>query len=244
MPLFYQHENLHIYFGDASSALSPHDHGLTTTSPSVDKLFAIPGYANLKKDLQLEHLMFLRQEHRTKGVFIEHAQSLIPFSDEGDFLATQLPKIGIGVLTADCVPVVIYAPDIHAVSVVHAGWRGVVDGIVLIAALELRNRGAQPGKLQIFIGPCAKVCCYEVQAHFYHVMHPDYQSDAIFINGGHHFFDMPLLIQMQLQELGISSEQINSAFNFCTICNHSFYSHRRQGPLAGRQMTVVALLRS
>ncbi|MDE7180240.1 MAG: polyphenol oxidase family protein [Muribaculaceae bacterium] len=81
---------------------------------------------------------------------------------EEDGLITSTPGISIGVRTADCVPVLLYAPDIRSVAAVHAGWRGTLDGIVSNALDMLRDMGAAPARTYAVFGPSISGAVYEV----------------------------------------------------------------------------------
>lgn len=82
--------------------------------------------------------------------------------DDTDALITFTPGLAVGVRTADCVPIVLSAPDIGAVAAVHAGWRGTLGGIAGKVADFLIKKGADPKLMHAAMGPCICVDCYEV----------------------------------------------------------------------------------
>jgi hypothetical protein len=79
-----------------------------------------------------------------------------------DAIVTRRCDITIGVRTADCVPIILYAPDIRAVAAVHAGWRGTLGGIVDNTVALLRTLGADTARIQAIFGPSICGNCYEV----------------------------------------------------------------------------------
>lgn len=79
-----------------------------------------------------------------------------------DALICRIPGIRIGVRTADCVPVVVFALDINAVAAIHAGWKGTLNGIVTKTICRLKDMGASPAAAHALIGPCICHECYEV----------------------------------------------------------------------------------
>lgn len=83
---------------------------------------------------------------------------------ETDALVSFNPGTEVGVRTADCVPVMIYAPDVRAVAAVHAGWKGTLGRIVENVVKLLEDRGADPAGMKAFIGPSICQDCYEVDA--------------------------------------------------------------------------------
>ncbi len=241
--LIHNTPSLCIYFGDAQDKLFPADY---LNLPLDANLFSISNYARMLELLHLKNFVFLHQTHSTSGLVItssEQAQQVRPFFLEGDYLVTDQPLIGVGVMTADCLPVVLYDPVHQAIATIHAGWRGSVQGIVL-KALEVmkENFGTKSEQLMVFFGPCAKVCCYEVGQDFL-----DGLKECSFINhvvqrrDSKIFFDVPMYNQLLLESVGVPQTAFQWQYNKCTMCDHSFYSHRRQGQAAGRQMTVVCL---
>lgn len=81
-----------------------------------------------------------------------------------DALITQRRRIYVGVRTADCVPVLLYAPDIKAVAAVHAGWKGTLGKLPQLTALRMRRMGASLAEMKAWIGPCVCGDCYEVDS--------------------------------------------------------------------------------
>ena len=80
---------------------------------------------------------------------------------ETDALITQLPGVAVGVRTADCVPILLYAPDIMAVAAVHAGWKGTVGNIVGNTIDRLVSLGADVNGIRAAFGPSICGECYE-----------------------------------------------------------------------------------
>lgn len=82
--------------------------------------------------------------------------------EDTDALITFKRKIPVGVVTADCVPILIYAPDIKAIGAIHAGWKGTLGGIVDNVSRLLMGRGADLFKLKVIFGPSISQKMYEV----------------------------------------------------------------------------------
>ena len=82
---------------------------------------------------------------------------------QGDALMTNEPGILLAVRSADCVPVFLADPENRAVAAIHAGWKGMLEGIVEKTVGEMRRIfGTQPRSVLAAIGPCIRACCYEV----------------------------------------------------------------------------------
>lgn len=94
------------------------------------------------------------------GILTENQRS---FPDT-DAIITRLVGEEIGVRTADCVPVVLYAADIKAVAAVHAGWKGSEGGILSITIEKLKEMGSRPENIYVKFGPAICGDCYEVDS--------------------------------------------------------------------------------
>lgn len=235
-----------IYFGDAKDQMYPSQYENWNDFSLLSREPIIP----IADRLHLKQIFFLRQLHGVLGCIVSPSllQAVPPFSKDGDFLITQEPHVGIGIVTADCLPVIAYDRKRHAIGIAHAGWRGAVAGVVPAMIAELSNAYASdPADLTLFFGPSAKRCCYEVNTQFTTHLEPYPYSDKVLHQQGDSlFFDLPLFIEQQLFSLGVSQQSIRKEYNACTICDTRFHSHRR-GAMAGisnsigRQMTVVAI---
>lgn len=210
-----------IFFGNAS------------TSPVSHKNEAqFKGYCNeLRQQLDLKNIVVQHQVHGTDGWFIDDINQLtspaIYKEREGDFLITNQQGLGIGVITADCLSIIFYAPQHNLVAVAHAGWRGSVAGIT-IKVLEnfIQKYNLDVSQVQVYFGPAARSCCYEVQQDFVNNL-PSGMQSFVTQRDGKYFFDNSGLNKQQLTACGILPEKIYDQYNLCTICNHQFCSYRR-----------------
>ena len=92
-----------IYFGNADDELNPDQY---LQYPPGIRLLALESYKKLKKLMQLQSLTFLRQAHSDTGFVL--TEPVEPFKQEGDFLVTEKKHLGIGVMTADCLPIIFF----------------------------------------------------------------------------------------------------------------------------------------
>lgn len=154
-----------------------------------------------------------------------------PVAEPADGHATALRGTGVMVLAADCVPVVLAAPG--AVAAVHAGWRGLAAGVLQSGVSALREL-APTGETVAVIGPCAGACCYEVGAEVLRALDlpgpPARATKAL--------LDLRAAARARLLAAGI--DQLIEV-DFCTICEQSLFSHRREGAAAGRQAAIAWL---
>jgi polyphenol oxidase len=226
-----------IYFGDSTNNISKAEHCIPASAP----LISHPSFQEVKTNCALENLAFLNQTHGADGFVVEkHTPA---FDDDGDFLITAQKNVGIGIMTADCLPIIFYDHRLHIAAIAHAGWRGTVAGIAQKTVHQMTLLGSRRENVKIFFGPSAKVCCYTVSNDFKNNIPNNLVNSVITIRDNQHYFDLPLFNYLQLQKLGIVKESVNVAYNLCTLCNYQFHSARRQKEAHTdfRQMTVVTL---
>jgi YfiH family protein len=159
---------------------------------------------------------------------------------EMDALITSQKGLFLGVQTADCFPIFIYAPKIPAGAIIHAGWRGVVQNIVPKTLNKIISEmGSDPSDLFIAIGPGLQKECFEVRTDVFSLFpenfltaHPD--SDK-------RFLDLSAYLVQQLRSFTIPKQQIYSS-NDCTKCNQKrYYSFRRDGEKSGRMLGIIGI---
>ena len=144
---------------------------------------------------------------------------------EVDAHVTTRTDIAPIVLTADCLPVVLSSES--GVAVVHAGWRGIVDGVLEAAIEQLRALGAEDDTLHASIGPGAGPCCYEVGGEAKEQL----KSHLVGNNA-----DLKAAAGRRIANAGADSVQ---DVGLCTICDERFFSHRRDNGVTGRQAGIA-----
>lgn len=156
-------------------------------------------------------------------------------SGEGDALVTSLPGLAATVVTADCVPVLVASPE--AVAAVHAGWRGVVAGVVPAALDELRARGGLE-RAVAWLGPAIGACCYEVGEEVAARVAAAAGTDVRRAGErGRPHLDLSRAVAAQLAAAGV--ERIVRV-EACTRCRAEWlWSHRRDGDGCGRNLAMI-----
>jgi hypothetical protein len=189
-----------------------------------------------------------RQVH---GAEVVTAQAWRPRgpAPQGDAVVATSPGTSVGIVTADCVPILLVAGDGAAVAAVHAGWRGLARGVVGagVAAL-VRASGAPVARVVAAIGPHIGRCCYEVDAPVLDALSGQLGATALAtarpVRVGHAMLDLGALAQAALLCAGVPAHAIGRAAALCTACDRErFHSHRRDGPEAGRLVHFVAVPR-
>lgn len=162
-----------------------------------------------------------------EGGFLGHLRDW----PEGDGLVTGTPGTALVVLGADCLPVAMWRRDRPRVAAAHAGWRGLVAGVLEATVGAL---GA-PGSVGAAIGPGIGPCCYPVSAEVREVFAERF-GEAVVVGEA---VDLPGAARVALAAAGVPPEDIVSV-GACTSCApERFYSYRRDGAAAGRQAGVV-----
>lgn len=191
--------------------------------------------------LNPQRLVLVKQVHSANLIWVSE-QKKPSETCLADGMMTVTPGLVLGVLTADCVPVFFYDPEHHGAGVVHAGWRGLSQGIVrkMVQAFRL-NLASNPGKMQIALGPGIRKCCYEVGSEFEDVF-PEFYKPPLKQEGektGR--MDLIQAVLSDLSAEGIVPEKIHDC-GFCTSCrNEDFFSYRRERKIDERILSVIAL---
>ena len=154
-----------------------------------------------------------------------------------DALITDVPGLPLGILTAGCLPVLIFDPVTPAVAAIHAGWRGSRGGILGNTLRLMKDSfGTRPEDVLAELGPCIGKCCYRVSSEFSGIF-PGYVSGS---DGGV-FFDLSGFNKEALIECGVKPRRINDS-GLCTFClKRDFFSYRRENISAGRMLSAVML---
>lgn len=161
---------------------------------------------------------------------------------EADAIVCRVAGIAVGVVTADCVPILLAADRARAVAAVHAGWRGLTAGVVAAGVAVLAGAGRPPELAAI--GPHVGPCCYEVDEPVLRAVRARFAdgvpADAVRPGRpGHAWLDLGLLAEAELLRAGIPV--VSRATARCTVCDpERFHSYRRDGPRAGRLLHFVA----
>lgn len=158
---------------------------------------------------------------------------------EADAAVAGSTGVLLGILTADCLPILLVDPERRAVAVAHAGWRGSAQGVASAAVAALLQRGSRPENLIAALGPANNVCCYEVGDE----LRERFGAEAavVFRPGprSRPHLDVRLANVRQLERAGVAGDRIHHVAD-CTSCRPDLYpSYRRDGPGAGRMLSYV-----
>ena len=150
---------------------------------------------------------------------------------EGDGLVTEAPGLALVVLGADCLPVLLWRVDRPAVAAVHAGWRGLVGGVLEAAIARLGD----PARTAAAIGPGVGPCCYPVDAALRRRFAAAFGDETVRPPA----VDLSRAARAALLGSGLRDGAV-SAVDACTSCEpERFFSYRRDGPVTGRHGGII-----
>ena len=165
---------------------------------------------------------------------------------EADALVSNRPGVALGVLTADCAPLLLEDAQAGVIGAAHAGWKGAFTGIIGATVGLMEKLGACRGRITAAVGPCIARRSYEVDDGFRARFEAAAaENGAFFADGraGHHFFDLEGFCLAQLAAQGVTRAQGLGADTKSDEAR--FFSYRRT-TLAGeqdygRQLSLIAL---
>jgi YfiH family protein len=162
-----------------------------------------------------------------------------------DALVSASADAMLTIRTADCVPILLVAPAAHAVAAVHAGWRGLLAGVVErgVAALDDRY-GAAPDTVQAAVGPAICGTCYEFGAEHLREFVTRYGADAETAwrpgaSSERGYLDVRRLATIALGRAGLASDAVSLAGPCTAEHPRALHSYRRDGAGAGRQLSYI-----
>ena len=197
----------------------------------------------IANELGLSGVNLLKQVHGDRVLIVSEMTSGRE-RGEADAQVTELPGIGIGIATADCVPILLASEDAQVVAAVHAGWRGTLAEISAKTVRVIKETyGIEPGSLKAAIGPSIGRCCYEVGAEVGSEFRDKYSDTAEYLfaaENGKYMLDLSLANEILLRSEGVTEVE---ALELCTKCSPEFYSYRGDGKGTGRQLSVIGISR-
>jgi YfiH family protein len=167
---------------------------------------------------------------------------------KADALVTRTPGLAVGVLAADCAPVLFADPEARVVGAAHAGWRGALSGVIEATLDAMESLGARRDRIGAAVGPCISQEAYEVGKEFQATFLQADPANAVFFGQGadedHVQFDLPGYCLQRLRSAGIAKSE---SLAVCTYSNESnFFSYRRSThrgePDYGRQISAMLIL--
>ena len=184
---------------------------------------------------------------QTHSLNVAVVNDIKDFFPDTDGLISLNPAIPVGVVTADCVPIFLYAPDLGAAAAVHAGWKGTLGGIVDKAVKAMSDLGADPVRIHVFFGPSISGEVYEVSPDLAALFAENGFDSSISFpagEGGRPHIDLQDVNIKRLMKLGVKEGHIMPC-SLCTLSatdseGHPYLpSHRRSGGSPARLLSYI-----
>ncbi len=190
-------------------------------------------------------LMTLYQTHSAACITLRE-----PWSDgnrpHADALVTDRPGFLLGIVTADCAPILLADRDAGVVGAAHAGWKGAIGGVTDTAVLAMEALGAQRDRIRAAIGPCIARASYEVDAAFqrrFEIDDPENERFFAPARDGHAQFDLEAYVAHRLAAAGVRTVEAMGLDTYADA--DRFYSFRRSThrgePDYGRQISLIGV---
>ena len=181
--------------------------------------------ASKKISKSYKKLFLLNQIHSNKFFFIKSCKFKKKLT--GDALITDQKKIVLVVLTADCVPVLIFDKKLKIISAIHAGWKGAYKGIIQKVLNYFKKQGSESKNLIAAIGPCISQKNYEVQNDFKSKFLKQSKRNKIFFKKVKNktYFSLNKYVKFQLESLGV--KKIDIIYQDTYNQKNNFFSARR-----------------
>ncbi len=166
---------------------------------------------------------------------------------KADAMVTDRPNIMLGILTADCTPVLFHDPVAGVIGACHSGWRGSYGGISASTVDAMEKLGAKRENIHAAVGPCIARQSYEVDGAFRDtILAGPEGTDDLFdpsVRAGHFMFDLPEYVRRRTIATGIASVELVARDTLAE--EELFYSYRRttlrKEPDYGRQLSAIML---
>jgi polyphenol oxidase len=193
-----------------------------------------------------DRLLSLSQQHSAEAVTVKKPWDGAK-TPEADAMVTSTPGLALGVLTADCAPVLFADGEAGVIGAAHAGWRGALSGIVEATVKAMEKLGAAPERITAVIGPAISQKAYEVGSQYLEQFLAEEPGSGPFFvtdeGSGEPHFDLPGYVGERLARAGVG--QI-ADLGLCTYCEETrLFSYRRSQHHGeedyGRQISAIVL---
>jgi YfiH family protein len=179
-------------------------------------------------DASAADLVTVHQIHSADAVRVD-APWLRESAPRADGMATATPGIVLGILTADCAPILLADPEARVIGAAHAGWRGALGGVLEATVRAMTGLGAAPSRIVAGIGPCIAQRSYEVGPEFPASFLADDPRNEMFFQpaaaAGKWLFDLKRYVASRLDGIGV--QRITMMPNDTCAEEDRFFSYRR-----------------
>tara|TARA_A100001234_G_scaffold206918_1_gene203777 strand:+ start:4546 stop:5307 length:762 start_codon:yes stop_codon:yes gene_type:complete len=209
---------------------------------------------NIRKNLNIvksklrtnsRQIFLVKQIHSNKFVYLSKNSNIRNRSIEADAIISEKRKLPIAVLTADCVPILIYDNVRKIIAVIHAGWRGAYKDIVKKVIKYMLKKNCNPKSMTVAIGPCIQRKSYEVREQFKtKFIKKDRNNKKFFkTKKSQIYFDLPNYVKKQVKLNKVKNiDQINvDTFNKKNNFFSARYSLKDKHNDYGRNISIIMI---
>ena len=209
---------------------------------------------NIKKNLQIvkkkickksKEIFLVKQNHSNKFIFLSKNSKTKNRSVNADAIITEKKKFPIAVLTADCVPILIFDKKKKIIAAIHAGWRGAYKGIIQKVLKFMFDKGCKKKDMITAIGPCISIKNYEVQNKFKEMFLKKDKQNIIFFKNKQKrtYFNLGNYVKRQFKLYQIKNIDILKVDTYNK--KNNFFSARRSLKLNhndyGRNISIIVI---
>jgi YfiH family protein len=193
-----------------------------------------------------DQLLSVSQQHSADAITAKKPWDAAK-QPEADAIVTLTPGLALGILTADCAPVLFADSEARVIGAAHVGWRGALSGIIEATVEAMRKLGASPERMTAVIGPAISQKAYEVGSEYVErFLAEEPESEVFFITdegSGEPHFDLPGYVGERLARAGVGNI---ADLCLCTYCEETrLFSYRRSQHRGeddyGRQISAIVL---
>lgn len=235
----------HGFFGRQGGVSSGEFASLNVSTSTGDEPDAVAENRRLVAEALGGKPLFCVKQIHSATVFTLASGAVPETTPEADAIVTGRTDLLLGILTADCAPLLFLEPEAGIVGAAHAGWRGAVNGILINTIQAMEQLGARREHIRIALGPTISAKNYEVGQEFKdQALNLNPKAEFAFSkpSGGKPHFDLPRFLRAEAEALGVAD------FHDTALCTYAepgrFFSHRyatHKGTRTGRQIAVIGL---
>ena len=201
----------------------------------------------LQQGFTTNHTLLLNQIHSDKVCVVDHKNKIHANQNlpKADAIVTNQPNINIGIVTADCAPILLYCAKTNIIAATHAGWRGAKSGIIENTISQMQQLGAIT--INAIIGPMIQQPSYEVSKDFYDSFLEESPTNIRFFTPGkspNKFqFDLNIYVEQKLKSANISTitnPQTDTYQNSQQYFSYRRSTHQNQ-PDCGRNISIITI---
>jgi hypothetical protein len=199
----------------------------TGSNDSKENVFKNLQLVSNKINCNIDSLITLNQKHTNQVMHFKNKTS-VENKLTADAIVSEVKNVGIGILTADCAPILFYDPRKKIIGCAHSGWKGALNGIIKNTVKKFNELNSNNNDLIAVVGPCIDKKNYKVKEDFFNKFISQENNNKIFfekINNEEFLFDLRAFINKEILKSGIKNVENLEMDTYSQ--KEFFYSYRR-----------------